>query len=201
MRDELVLTPLAFNRLLRWLDNGVESHGDTYLDMRRRLVSYFDQRGRPSPDELADETLNRIARTLEENETITANPPARYCYAVARFVLLEDLRRREHRHLRLDQSACPDGLVTNFETTGHDPEGTLALEERRLECVERCLKQLEPEQRELILDYYYADRREKIERRRALAARLGITMNALSIRACRIRGKLEACVGSCFEKP
>jgi DNA-directed RNA polymerase specialized sigma24 family protein len=201
VRDELVLTPLAFNRLLRWLDNGVESHGDTYLDMRRRLVSYFDQRGRPSPDELADETLNRIARTLEENGTIPANPPARYCYAVARFVLLEDLRRREHRYLRLDQTACPDGLLTKFDTTGHDPERTLAVEERRLECVERCLTRLKPEQRELILEYYYADRREKIERRRALAARLRITMNALSIRACRIRGKLESCVGSCLGKP
>ena len=30
-----------------------------------------------------------------------------------------------------------------------------------------------------------------------MASRLGITMNALGIRACRIRGALEACVEAC----
>jgi DNA-directed RNA polymerase specialized sigma24 family protein len=196
----MVLTPLAFSRLLEWLDDGAESDGDTYLEMRRRLVSYFDRRGRPSPDELADETLNRIARTLEVDGTIALRPRAPYCYAVARFVLLEDVRHREHRNVRLDQIACTEGLLAG-PTKAHEPDETLALEERRLECVDRCLQQLKPEQRELILEYYHSDRGEKIERRRKLAARLGITMNALSIRACRIRGMIEACVGSCFEKP
>jgi hypothetical protein len=37
----------------------------------------------------------------------------------------------------------------------------------------------------------------KIALRRKLAARLGVTMNALSIRACRIRDRLEACVRAC----
>ena len=37
----------------------------------------------------------------------------------------------------------------------------------------------------------------KIGNRRALADSLGITINALSIRACRIRDKLEACVKEC----
>jgi hypothetical protein len=37
----------------------------------------------------------------------------------------------------------------------------------------------------------------KIENRRSLAQTLGITVNALSIRACRIRDKLESCVKKC----
>ena len=44
---------------------------------------------------------------------------------------------------------------------------------------------------------YREARREGIERRRSLATRLGITMNALSIRACRIRDALVACVDGC----
>jgi hypothetical protein len=36
--------------------------------------------------------------------------------------------------------------------------------------------------------------RQKIERRRNMAQQLGITMTALGLRACRIRGALEACV-------
>jgi hypothetical protein len=54
--------------------------------MRRRLVQYFDRKNCLRPDELADETLNRVARRLEEKGGITDTPPARYCYILARFV-------------------------------------------------------------------------------------------------------------------
>jgi DNA-directed RNA polymerase specialized sigma24 family protein len=70
-------------------------------------------------------------------------------------------------------------------------------EERRLECLDGCLAQLRPDQRELVVDYYRDAKRRKIERRRALAARLGISLNALAIRACRIRSTLETCVSAC----
>jgi hypothetical protein len=53
---------------------------------------------------------------------------------------------------------------------------------------------LKPEQRDLIVEYYRDTGREKIERRRDLAKRLGITMNALGIRAYRIRDALMECV-------
>ena len=56
---------------------------------------------------------------------------------------------------------------------------------------------MKPHERELVVDYYRDARRQRIEGRRDLAARLGITMNALGIRACRIRSALETCVGAC----
>jgi hypothetical protein len=56
---------------------------------------------------------------------------------------------------------------------------------------------LKPEQRELVVDYYGGAERQRIDRRRDLAARLGISMNALAIRVCRIRGALETCVDVC----
>jgi hypothetical protein len=59
---------------------------------------------------------------------------------------------------------------------------------------------LRADQRELVVEYYRDAGRQKIERRREIAERLGITMNALGIRACRIRSTLEACVGSCCGK-
>jgi len=100
-RDEPALTEVAFNRLLEWLDNGVDSQGETYVEMRRRLVAYFYRRNRRAADDLADETLNRIGRTLQKDGAVAITPPARYCYTVARFVLLEDFRR-EHKQLPLD---------------------------------------------------------------------------------------------------
>jgi len=69
--------------------------------------------------------------------------------------------------------------------------------ERRLDCLDRCLLTLKPDQRELVVDYYRDAQRQRIDRRRDLAAKLGITMNALGIRACRIRGTLETCVATC----
>jgi len=195
LKEERGLTPLAFNRLLAWLDDGVESHGETYLEMRRRLVSYFDRRNRLSADELADETLNRIGRTLEKAGTITVTPPARYCYVVARFVLLEDFRR-DQLHVRLDE---PRGAwaAAARSLSEVEPDEAAVTQEQRLDCLDWCLEQLKPDQRDLVIEYYRDVRRLKIERRRELARRLGISMNALGIRACRIRAVLETCVDGC----
>jgi hypothetical protein len=65
-KRDWALTPNAWSRLLAWLDQGLDSSGERYLEMRRRLVQYFDRRNCVHPDDLADETLNRIARRLEE---------------------------------------------------------------------------------------------------------------------------------------
>lgn len=200
MREERVLTEDGFSRLLTWLDDGAaDSKGEAYLEMRRRLVSYFDRRNRPLPDELADETLNRIARTLEQDGTIAVRPPARYCYITAKFVLLEDVRKREHTHVPIDgpRGALTAGGPRLRVVPNPAEEDEAATKEQRLGCLERCLDTLKPEQRTLIVDYHRDARREKIERRRDLAKQFGISLNALAIRACRIRDALEACVEGC----
>jgi DNA-directed RNA polymerase specialized sigma24 family protein len=190
LREEPKLTQFAFGRLLEWLDDGVDSNGETYLEMRRRLESYFDRRNRPFPDDLADATLNRIARTLAGSGSISVTPPARYCYVVARFVLLEDLRR-------WPQQVSVDPARTLTPVSPLNDRDQAALREQRLACLDRCLEKLKPEQRHLAIEYYRDDKRTRIDRRRDLADRLGITANALNIRASRIRSALEACVDDC----
>ena len=51
------------------------------------------------------------------------------------------------------------------------------------------------------LSTYRDVRRQRIERRRDLARRLGITMNALAVRACRLRDALMTCVEGCSREP
>lgn len=179
----------SFTRLLEWLDDGTDSHGETYLEMRRRLVAYFDRRNRPAPDMLADETFDRISRTLESSGRINVTPPARYCYVVARFVMLEDIRR-DDRSVPFDDSRRiqPHGSVNDADA---DPS-----RQHALDCLDRCLRRLKPGDRDLILEYYRDAKRQRIDRRRALAARMGITMNALGIRTFRLRASLEACVAA-----
>ena len=70
--------------------------------------------------------------------------------------------------------------------------------EARLGCLDTCLEQLEDAHRQIITRYYVGQERTTIDNRRALAKSLGITINALSIRTCRIRGKLEKCVRECL---
>jgi DNA-directed RNA polymerase specialized sigma24 family protein len=180
--------PGAFDRLLHWLDGELESNGETYLAMRRRLVAYFDRKRCAAPDDLADDTLNRVARRLEEEGAITDAPPARYCYIVAKFVFLEYLRRVKVERELVTDPAEPPQLEDE------------ATDEAALRCLDRCLQGLPAADRELILEYYSGERRAKIDRRKALAARLRLTTNALSIRACRIRSRLEACVSACAEE-
>jgi len=158
--------------------------------MRRRLVSYFGRKRCLSPDDLADETLARVARRLEEQGAITDTPPARYCYIVARFVFLEYVRAAERRQTSLDDPRGVGAAAALASAPPSDPAADAA----SLDRLERCLQQLAPDDRALILDYYAGDDRARIANRRALAANLRLTPNALSIRACRIRNRLEACV-------
>ena len=195
LRETPSFTKFAFGRLLEWLDDGRRSDGETYLEMRRRLVLYFDRRNRPAADDLADETFNRIARTLDQSGTIATRPPARYCYVVARFVLLEDIRR-ERRYTSLDEPRRHD--ITRLRTIGSgEPDEIAMIREHRLDCLDPCLQQLRPDQRELAVEYFRDSGRQRIDRRRGLAQQLGITMNALGIRACRIRDSLMTCVETC----
>ena len=187
------MTPPAFSRLLAWLDDGSDSQGQAYLDMRARLVDYFDRRNRPTADELADETLNRVGKTLEKTGAIAVRPPARYCYTVAKFVLLEDFRR-QHKHVQIEDEPPPPGAGVPRAVSLSTPDEALDVQELRLESLDRCLQELRPDQREMVIEYYRDTRREKIDRRRALAERMGISMNALAIRASRIRAALESCV-------
>ncbi|HTM24626.1 MAG TPA: hypothetical protein VL225_05480 [Vicinamibacterales bacterium] len=193
-REEAENTETAFTRLLDWLDDGTDSGGETYLEMRRRLVAYFDRRNRPAADALADETFDRISRTLETS-SIAVTPPARYCYVIARFVLLEDVRR-ERRSVPFDEARS----TIPIEFTAGAREADAVARDRRLECLDRCLVKLKPEQRELVIEYYRDAKRQRIDRRREMASRMGISMNALGIRLCRIRGSLEACMGACSRR-
>jgi DNA-directed RNA polymerase specialized sigma24 family protein len=184
----------VFQRFLNWLDGGLDSGGEKYLETRRRLVLYFDRKNCVSADELADETLSRVARRLAEEGQITNVPPVQYCYMVARYVLLEYQRRPAQKEISIEVLGCAS---LPFGTCPTEPD-TAEAEAKRLHCLETCLQKLQRDYRELILEYYRGEGRVKIECRRRLAERLGVTTNALSIRACRIRERLEKCVRTCY---
>lgn len=189
------LNAAAFQLLLDWLDGAVGSEGRRYLLVRERLVAYFDRKGQRAADDLADEVLNRVARRLEEEGgKITTEAPAKYCYTVARFVFMEHLREARQAQHAVDNTP----LYRDYEQRLINEAA--AEQEFRHKCLDVCLEKLDSRDREIVVSYYVGEQRTKIENRRHLAASLGITSNALSIRACRIRDKLEKCVRQCVGK-
>jgi len=111
LKKDWTLKPEAFRQLLSWLDGGSDSGGEAYVEVRR-LSSYFERKNCLSCDELADETLNRIARKLEEKGSITDVSALHYCYIVAKFVFLESLRQT-----KLVQAGTTELQSSDSETT------------------------------------------------------------------------------------
>ena len=66
MKKDWAPTQGSFQDFLHWLDQGVDSGGGQYLEMHRRLAAYFDRKNCLTADELADETLARVAQKLQE---------------------------------------------------------------------------------------------------------------------------------------
>ncbi|MGH9756092.1 MAG: RNA polymerase sigma factor [Blastocatellia bacterium] len=172
------LTEEAFAKFLTRLDPDPARAGEKYEALREALVKFLDWRGAPFPEELVDETFNRVTRKLEEGETIRDLPT--YCHGVARLVFLQSMERPGNKRVELEELsliAIPEPDVTDV----------------RREYLDRCLRQLPAENRELIIAYYRKEGR-RIDHRVLLAKKLGIHLNALRSRVQRIRDKLERCI-------
>ena len=181
MNKNWVLSQECFDALLDWLDSDREQAGIKYEEIRRRLIKIFTGRGCAEAEDLADETINRVANKLVEIKKDFKGDRARYFYGVANKVHLEYLRRKLPH---------PPPM----------PPYDSNLIEQSYSCLEKCINRLTPENRELLLQYYRAQGREKIEQRKLLADRLGIAPNALRIRAFRIRAELQQCVEDCINR-
>ena len=160
-------------------------------------MKYFECRGCVPSFELADETINRVARKLAEGAEIRDESLSSYFYGVARYVF--------HEHLRSpDRNQAPvDSLPPHLHPSGNPIElierkNTHAVLETQLACLDRCAELLPPETRKMIMSYYEGKRRARIENRRRLAEGLGVPMNSLRIRVHRIREKLEGCLLNCL---
>ena len=189
------LTPEAFDRLLLSFDGDRERAGEKYENLRRKLLEFFEARGSYAPDEHADETLNRVARKLNEGEAI--ENINKYCYGVAKFLWMEVSRSRGKEPVTLDDNYAASAVSKE----GDEEQEQLRIErERRLECFEECLGKLPDETRIFIVEYYREENGLKIHGRKELASRLKTTLNALRLRASRLRRELGACINSCLSR-
>jgi RNA polymerase sigma factor (sigma-70 family) len=180
------MKPVGFTRLLARLDADPERAGEEYERLRFTLEKFFDWRGAWPPEECADETLDRLARKLEGD--VQVQDVRSYAYGIARLVFLEWQRRPAVVSLADEPRAARLAAPPPLEDEDDD---------RFQACFNRCLGELPPESRTLVLEYYMAERRAKIDNRRRLARTFGITESALRNRMQRVRARLERCVQAC----
>jgi len=184
------LTQDAFDKLLAILDEDRNAAGRKYEVIRRKLQKFFECRGCAIPNDLADQTINLVARRLAQGQVITGDEPARYFYGVARNVIRDYWRRL---------SRCSESIecLSSTYNPGEDPAETAQrsierhISDRRLERLEVCLRALTDENREAILKYYDCEGSSKISGRRMLARQMGLHSNALRLRVHRIKMKLK----------
>jgi DNA-directed RNA polymerase specialized sigma24 family protein len=174
------VTREQFADFLAWLGPDAESAGEEYERLRFTLNTFFTQRRCRFPEELADETINRVI--LKLGHEVIQNKLA-YCYGVARNVYRESLRK-EKSHLNVDevQLAAPAPRERSFTD----------------ECLDKCLAELPPESQSLIIDYFSEVKLAKIEMHRRISEKFEVTQTALRMRVMRIKQKLKCCVEECM---
>jgi RNA polymerase sigma factor (sigma-70 family) len=188
-KGQWVLTQQAFDQLLARLDSDRDRAAQEYERIRRKLLAFFDGRGCESSDEQVDEAMNRVARIIEEGrEVVDLN--SYYFLGVARNVLREYWRKKEQEVMAFDRQARQQ-----FQAPG-EPDYPPAMQQ----CMERCLQSLPPPQREFITMYYVGEKREKIETKKNLAERLGMTSLQIRKRAFKIRTALKECADQCLHQ-
>lgn len=179
--------------LLEQLDPDPRQAAFQYERVRAKLVKLFEWRGCRFSEDLADETIDRVARKIEGGVEIRAEDPYRYFCSVAFFVFKEVMAERRREALA-HQSGELEAMIDRGR--GEEAEDEV---EALMPCLDSCLESLTPRTRELILEYHSGEKQARIDRRVRLAEELQTTVNNLRQRVHRIRLKLETCVVDCNE--
>jgi hypothetical protein len=130
--------------------------------------------------------MDRIARKLPSFGTSSQDQIA-ICLGFARNVL--------HEHWR-DEDVFYEGHDLNEYPSG---ENENALNEMRALCLENCLGRLGDDNKQLILKYHEYEPGGKIGHRKMMAEARHISLNALRLKACRLKSELTPCLKNCIQ--
>lgn len=170
-----------FEAMLTWLDSDRDQAGEKYETIRHGLIEVFRCRGCWGPEDLADETINRVARKVKDIVMTYSGDPAHYFFGVAKNLLREYYRRTSRKAPVIQATRSND------------------VEERH-RCLDECMDQLRADHRTLILEYFSMEKQRRIDNRKELGRGLNTTPQALRVRVYRIKETLAICVKRCVEQ-
>lgn len=188
----MAATAESFELLLNAISRNGSDSALEYERIRNKLVRFFRAYSVATPEDLVDIVYDRVAAKLSMGEQLDLTADS-YFFAVARFVLLENRRGRLNRVISIDDED------THYEPSYDPIEEAERTNERiqreiGLEAITECRSKLSPDEKEILDTYNGGSGREKIERRNALAAKLGRTKEALIVAVSRINTKIKKCV-------
>lgn len=203
-KEKPQLQDREFELLLTWLGGDSERGADAYLEFHQRITALFMNWQSCAPEDLADETLSRLAHQLADGKEIKRASRSPYVHGIAKNIRREHWRRCEdckRQRVRREDGRNDEGdsdLVGSQSVIGSlgDSEDTDE-KERMLKCLDECLDKMSEEERLILMEYYSEDKTRKIVTRDRIAGRLGVTSGALRQRIWKLRTPLRDCVVKC----
>ena len=163
------------------LFSALERAGVEYVGLHRAVTAFFiGRRCGPDSEDLADVSLERVAKQLNRGESVRNFTS--YSINIADKVYKEYCRDREKFRAALRELSYLNRDVDELEEN---------IDVRR-ECQKMCIKTLSPSDHQLMVDYY-----PKGKDRSVLAAELGIPLATLRTRIHRLNLRLAKCADDC----
>jgi DNA-directed RNA polymerase specialized sigma24 family protein len=187
MKYSYELGQQQFDALLTFLSPDREEAGEKYEQIRGGLVRYFDFKGCVDPQTLADETIDRVATKLRAFDPSIKVRPASYFRGFASNILLE--YRRTYKEAELEENMGSVAASPVEEDAGEDQN----------RCLDECLEELPPDDKNLVAEYYSREKQARIDLRRRISEREHISTAALYTRICRIKSLLKDCIENCTQ--
>lgn len=183
----MALTQTSFDLLLARLHPDRERAAVEYESTRKTLIKFFEWQSCSNAEACADETIDRVAKKIDQGEQI--QDLTKYFKGVARLIAYEVLKGRERQANLVRQLLHTPTVDAATESEEDHARGY---------CMETCLRKLSRENIELITRYCQPE--NKTENKKNLAEEMGIPLNALRIRAHRIRRELKKCYAACLQR-
>lgn len=184
------LPPDSFNELLTWLNPDRDLAAKMYEEIRRDLIKVFGWNKCIDPEGMADEVFDRAARKAQQLKDSFEGNRKLFFYGVANN-LIKEYRKTVRSYVSLDEVEIAESPPTEFD------EETA---EMREECLRNCLAELTVKKRNLLIAYYAKEKRAKIDQRAEMARQLGVSVETLRVRMCRIRSELGDCIEHCLDE-
>lgn len=181
------LTKEKFDHLLEWLGKNREEAAQKYEAIRHDLTRYFERSVGAAAEDLADDTINRIIEKLTQITDSYTGDPKYLFFRYARLVGLEYVRKLARKYGGPLPDEVPD---TRSSAEAEEKEEWGA-------CLRECLRKLGTRERRMFISYYRGGNWDQLDERQKMAARLGISLNALRLQIHRLKERLRACISAC----
>jgi len=171
------------DELLSWFDTDRDRASALYMELRKRLVFYF--RFYYNPEDLADETIDRVLEKFKEGKIKRFGRAENYIWGVARNLRNENSRKR--KVFSFDDAVLDEPLKEPATWTQHDEDEDL------YKAIKTAINNLDEADRELFLEYVFIDERDgksRTEMREELAAKHKINIPNLRVKIYRIKKNL-----------